>query len=233
MPGLFENMGIGGGLLGMLTGQGAGPGGLAGAFSPAIQQQAIGQQQLQATYQALGPLIQQAYPDLPPEHQQALARAAALDPEIRKQITPNLNVRPELQETGTDPLTGQKMFAEKQFQGGHYSLHQIPTQQPGQGAGAPGAGPGDAGSSMETFKNASQNGVAGEALYDYMPKGARETVKSMIEGRTQLSPMALRNPQMLPFLQAANIIDPTFDMANPGARSAALKDWKAGKGAES
>jgi hypothetical protein len=232
MPGLFENMGIGGGILGLLTGQGAGPGGLAGAFSPALRQEAIQQQQLQATYQALGPLIQQAYPNLPAEHQNALARAATLDPEIRKQITPNLNQRPELVETGNDPLTGQKTFAEKNFQGGHYSLQQLPTQQAGQATGVPGAGPGDAGLSMETFKNAVNSGVKGDDLYQHMPTGAREFVRSLVENRAQVSPMMLRNPQMLPYFQAANIIDPTFDAANYPARQAGMKYWKGGPGSE-
>ncbi len=60
MPGLFDNIGSNGGLLGMLTGQGSGPGGLAGSMNPAfaesrLQQQEFGWkvQQFQQHYQAL------------------------------------------------------------------------------------------------------------------------------------------------------------------------------------
>jgi hypothetical protein len=195
----------------------------------AIKQQ---QQQQQNTYQALVPLIQQAYPSLPQQHQDALARAATLDPEIRKQITPNFNVRPELLETGTDPLTGQKTYSEKNFQSGHYSLAPVGQTQQGGQAGVPGAGPGDAGLSMQTFKDAVNNGVKGEDLYQHMPTGARDFVRSLVENRAQVSPMMLRNPQMLPYFQAANIIDPTFDQSTYHARQAAMTSWKSGKDAE-
>jgi hypothetical protein len=55
MPGLFGDSGIGthGGLLGLLTGQGAGPGGLAGSVSPDIYDRAVQQQIMQQTYQGL------------------------------------------------------------------------------------------------------------------------------------------------------------------------------------
>ncbi len=251
MPGLFDSPQQGGGLLGAGGNIGAGLNSFAhsDALLPAIANMisgfATGQradpqgmflQQQQATYDALIKSIGDA---LPPDKAHAIATAAALNPkEFGQFAQPYLDTAPKMVETGTDPLTGQKTYAQQRFQGGNITMSPIGNAGPSgvfpAGPGAAGA-PGTAGApgSMEAFKHATETGVTGEALYDYLPTGAKEFVKSLVEGRTNLSPMSLRNPAMLPFLQAAQVIDPQLDMNNPQARAAAIKDWRAGKGAES
>ena len=65
--------------------------------------QGMVQQQMRATYQSL---VQAGVP-------QSTAMAAALNPEVLKTIAPKyFDTKPLLQETGTDPLTGQKSFSQ-------------------------------------------------------------------------------------------------------------------------
>ncbi len=247
MPGLFDSPQQGGGLLGAGGNIGAGLNSFAhsDALLPAIANmisgfatgqradpQGMALQQMQSTYDAL--LKAGA-----PEH---IARAASQNPkEFGQYAAPYLDTAPKLLETGTDPLTGQKTYAQQRFQGGNISMSPLGNAGPSGvfptvgSMSAPSGAPGTAGApgSMEGFKKATESGVTGEALYDYLPTGAKEFVKSLVEGRTNLSPMSLRNPAMLPFMQAAQVIDPQLDMNNPQARAAAIKDWRAGKGAES
>jgi hypothetical protein len=65
--------------------------------------QGMQQQQMRATYQSL---VQAGVP-------KSTAMAAALNPEVLKTIAPKyFDTKPLLQETGTDPLTGQKSFSQ-------------------------------------------------------------------------------------------------------------------------
>lgn len=200
MPGLFDNnsFGSGGGLLGLLTGQGAGPGGLAGAFSPGLRQEAIQQQQLQATHQAL---IQAGVPA-------PVAAAAALNPELLKQIAPAyLDTAPKLQETGTDPFTGQKSFAT--FRNGQNpSITAAPIQAPGGGRAAP------LSTTDQMFNNIEQQKAQGappEKLLENVPNSLRNAVDAMIKGKSIPGNFSMRGQARDMAVRLAHAIDPTFD----------------------
>lgn len=125
--------------------------------------------------------------------------------------------RAQLQETGTDPFTGQKTFAT--FNPVTSQLAPIAMQ------GASSAAP----QSLGAFSEAVRSGVSGDALYQHLPAEMRNTVKSMIEGRSQLpSAAAMRNPQIMALISAANAIDPTFDATEWGKRSALVKNYLSG-----
>jgi hypothetical protein len=180
------------------------------------QQQALDTQQqaLNSSYQALKA---SGVPD-------ATARAAALNPEILKTIAPAyFDTAPKLQETGTDPLTGQKSFAT-------YKPNNpgVLTPVNGQQSGGGTAGPG-----LAEFSKAIQNGVTGEALYDYVPPQMRNVVRGMVEGRQQPpTGAAMRSPQTMALIDMAHSIDPTFDSGTWGARFASQKDFSSGKSSE-
>jgi hypothetical protein len=171
--------------------------------------QGMALQQQQATYQSL---IGSGVP-------KNLALAAALNPEVLKTIAPAyFDTKPQLQETGADPLTGKKSFS---------------IYRPNQGTLTPVGGNGTAtaqtGGSFETLNNAIQSGVKGEDLYQYLPAGMANTVKAMIEGRQQMpSTVAMRSPAILALIDAAHTIDPTFDATTWGARVAGRKDFEGG-----
>lgn len=122
-----------------------------------------------------------------------------------------------LQKTGTDPMTGQDTFA--------WVNPQNQTIKPTAiGDGTQAQGP-----SLGAFSDAVKAGVQGQALYEYLPPSMKSTVKSMIEGR--MSPptgAALRSPQTMALINAANSIDPNFDAANWGVRSSLAKNYLAG-----
>ncbi len=211
MPGLFDNVGTHGGLLGLLTGRSDTS--LAASLDPQRYQEEQQQKQQAATFQSLLPLLQ---------GNTDLARAAALNPQILQQIAPELNQAPKLQEIGTDPLTGQKNFGI--YRGGpNPSL----TAQPI--ANGAGSGTLTTAQGMQAFREAAAKGVQGEDLYQYLPEGARQSVRSIVENRTNLSPFALGKPEMRPYVDAANIIDPSLSMLEPAARAKALADAKTGQ----
>lgn len=164
------------------------------------------QQQLSATYQSL---ISSGVP-------RNLAYAAALNPKILETIAPAyFDGAPKLQETGTDPMTGQKSFGV--WEPGERKLTPI-----GQGNGPTqgGASTGGQDTSLNSFQTALKNGVTGEALYQYLPPGMAQTVKGMIEGRVQPpSTIAMRSPTNLALINAANAIDPNFDATSWKSRS--------------
>jgi hypothetical protein len=197
MPGLFGDTPQGGGILSGFISN------LANSSNPNWQQQ---QQQLQSTYQALGPLIQQAYPDLPAQHQDALARAATLDPEIRKQITPNLGVAPKFVETGTDPFSGQKNFGIERG-GPHPSITAAPIQ-------APGGGPAQGTTTDQMFNTIEQGKAAGlpmDKLLETVPNSVRGVVKAVIESKSIPSNLPPRGPSRDMVMRLAHAIDPDFD----------------------
>lgn len=212
--------------LGPLLGGGQSSGGLfggiqnklrdmAGTLNPQIGQLNMQKQALNSSYQAL---VNSGVPE-------ATARAAALNPEILKTIAPTyFDTAPKLQETGTDPLTGQKSFSIYRAGGGNPSL----TPVGGGLAGGSASGPG-----LADFSKAIQNGVTGEALYDYVPPQMRNVVKGMVEGRQQPpTGAAMRSPQTMALIDMAHSIDPTFDSGTWGARFASQKDFSSGKSSE-
>ncbi len=177
--------------------------------------QGMALQQQQATYQSL---IGSGVP-------KNLALAAALNPEVLKTIAPAyFDTKPQLQETGQDPLTGQKNFA---------------IYRPNQGTLTPvgsaaASGNNSSGGSMGTLQQAIQAGVKGEDLYQHLPTGMAPVIKAMIEGRQPVpSTQALRSPAVLAMIDAAHAIDPTFDATTWQQRVAGQKDfYGGGKSAE-
>jgi hypothetical protein len=66
-----------------------------------------------------------------------------------------------------------------------------------------------------------------------VPAEDRAIVQALIDGRYPIpSGAALRNPQMVKYLQEAAQVDPTFDAANAGTRVATRKDFTSGKSAQ-
>lgn len=126
--------------------------------------------------------------------------------------------QPKLQKTGTDPLTGQDTFA--------WVNPQTQTMMPatmGQ-SGSPQGGP-----SLGAFSQAVQSGVTGDALYQHLPPQVANTVKSMIDGRAPVpAGAALRSPQGMALMNAANAIDPKFDQTQWAARNALRKNYEGG-----
>ncbi|MBN9601811.1 MAG: hypothetical protein J0G33_02650 [Afipia felis] len=162
------------------------------------------QQQQRATFQSL------VHSGVPP----STAMAAALNPEILKTIAPAyFDTKPQLQETGQDPMTGQKTF-------GVYRPNQG-TLTPLNGGDQPsGGGSTASGGSLANFQRAIQQGVSGADLYQHLPPGMAQTVKSMIEGRMPPpSTVAMRSPATMALINAANAIDPNFDATTWKARS--------------
>jgi hypothetical protein len=195
--------------------------GLLSFIAPRHTQGLLGQQQLQMQQQALNSSYEALRASGVPD---GVARAAALNPEILKTIAPAyFDTAPKLQETGTDPLTGQKSFAT--YKPNNPSV--LTPVNGGQQAGTPGS-PG-----LADFSKAIQNGVTGEALYDYVPPQMRNDVRGMVEGRQQPpTGAAMRSPQTMALIDMAHSIDPTFDSGTWGARFASQKDFSSGKSSE-
>lgn len=204
----FQQGGKGGGLIGALTG------GLNGAITGQRNDpQYLAQQTQKATFQSL---VDSGMP-------KNIAMAATLNPEILKQIAPQYFAKPQLQETGTDPLTGKKTFAQYDPTAG--TLTPIGGNQATQSQG---------GGSMDTLQKAVQAGVTGEELYKHLPSGMAGSIKAMIEGRQPMpSTQAMRSPAILAMIDAAHTIDPTFDATSWQQRVAGQKDfYGGGKSAE-
>lgn len=166
------------------------------ALNPtAYYQQQLQQQQLQATYNALRHLT----PD------DNLARAAALNPEILKQIAPELNTAPQLKETGTDPLTGQRNFGI--YRGGQSpSMSALSVQAQG---GQP-----QTTSTDQLFNTIEQGRTAGqpmEQLLQNVPNSIRSVVDALIKGKSIPSNLPPRGPSRDMVMRLAHAVDPTFD----------------------
>lgn len=210
--------GVGDRLLAGLSGfqQGGKSGGLIGALTNGISGLATGQrsdpqylqQQTQrATFQSL---VDSGMP-------KNIAMAATLNPDILKQIAPQYFAKPQLQETGTDPLSGRKTF------GIWDPVEQTLKPVGGQAAAT------DNGGSLDSLQKAIQAGVTGEDLYQHLPSGMAGTVKAMIEGRQPMpSTQALQSPAILALIDAAHTIDPSFDATTWQQRVAGQKDFYGG-----
>ena len=155
-----------------------------------------------------------------PASAHVIATAAAQNPEILKTIGPALfETQPKLQETGTDPLTGQKTFGVWQPQAQTLSPVKVAEASGTASAAVPG------GNSLQTFSDAMKSGVSGEDLYQHMPSSMAPTVKAMIEGRmSPPSTIAMKSPVTMALINAANAVDPTFDATTWAARSNMAKD---------
>ncbi len=170
--------------------------------------QGMQQQQARATYQAL------VASGVPQSH----AMAAALNPDILKTIAPAyFDTKPELKETATDPLTGEKKFSV--YDSARRTL--TPVGQPN--AANPSGG------GLGALNQAIQAGVRGEELYKHLPPALAPTVKAMIEGRQPIpSTQGMRSPAILAMIDAAHAIDPTFDATSWQQRVAGQKDFAGG-----
>lgn len=172
--------------------------------------QGIAQQNLIATYNALSQRL--------PE---PIARAATLNPDILKTIAPELV--PKLQETGTDPLTGQKNFGI--YQPFTKTLTEAPIQ--------PAAG-GDATQQTGTHKLLN-SGLQGEDFLKSVEstpqfgKGVVNTIKLMTEGKIPPpTSFAMAKPYWQSMIQLAQQYDPTFDATQWAARVKTRSDFAAG-----
>lgn len=118
---------------------------------------------------------------------EAVARSAALNPEVLKAIAPMIYQKPELKEGGTDPLTGDKSWVIW-----NPNTHQFMAAPPG----APGASPGGAVTALpgsptnskamfEAIANhrAQNPDATPEELSKYIPNGYRNDVMSLITGK--------------------------------------------------
>lgn len=178
-------------------------GSLGGAISGNYNDSAsMAQQQQRATYQSL---VGAGVP-------RNLAMAAALNPKVLETIAPAyFDTKPQLQETGQDPVTGQKTFSV--YRPNQGTLTPVNGGSPQSPNSAPGG-------SLGNFQKAIQDGVTGQDLYQYLPGGMAQTVKSMIEGRMPPpSTVAMRSPATMALINAANAIDPNFDATTWKARN--------------
>lgn len=205
MPGLFDNIGGGGG--GLFSNF---FGGLGASLNPeayAVHQQ---RQQQQATYQALLPLVGGNHD---------LAAAATLQPEILKQIAPELNQTPkvELKQNGFGDW---EAFSTR---GGlNPSVQSLPIgaaggQTPGVGAG--GAVPAQPGSMREIIGRLGEMRNAGastDEMLALLPKEYQGYVQGMLEGRALPSSLGFKAP----IRQNVNVIAQAMglDEANVQAR---------------
>jgi hypothetical protein len=165
MPGLFDNVGTHGGLLGMLTGRSNGS--LAGAVDPERYQLEQQQQQQQATFNAILPLV---------GNDRNLAAAAALQPEILKQIAPQLNNTPQIVQGPPDPFGSVQWFAKRG--GANPSVTQMPVQQQGGEAGGMPANNGF----MASGINQVNSGLQGQAYLEQFRPEVQAAVKAYMAG---------------------------------------------------
>lgn len=201
MPGLFDQSSAGGGLFGGLSN-------FMNNMNPTtpIAQGIMGQRAMQATYQALqGSGV--------PE---PVARAATLNPEILKQIAPAyFDTQPKLQDTGTDPLSGQHSFvwARPNMAGQPGGItpaitNGAPVQggQPGQQQAAPATLTGIL-SSIEQGKN---SGEARDQLLQRVPLQYRSAAQAMLNGESLPTNFSMRGQVRDTALNIAHAIDDTF-----------------------
>lgn len=202
--GFLDNLFNGGGLLGNRAQQ---PGvaalsplqQIAGILNPQVGQFLQGQAGLNASYNAL----QQSGVPSP------IAQAAALNPEIMKTIAPAyFDTQPKLQETGTDPLTGQKSFAI--YRPNKASLTQAPVASP-QGQTQAAGVPATMQQVFGSIEKGQQSGAPQEQLLQNVPASMRNAVQAMIEGKAIPSNFSFRGASRDLAVRLAHMIDPTFD----------------------
>ncbi len=163
MPGLFDNIGTHGGLLGMLTGRS--DQGLASSLDTERYAQEQQQKQQQAIFQSLLPLV---------GGNVDLARAAALDPEIRKQIAPQLNTTPKIEKGSPDPFGVTPFYS---LRGGpNPSVTQLPVGQQSGGSGELNSG------FMASGINQVNPGLQGQDYLNQFRPEVQAAVKSYMAG---------------------------------------------------
>lgn len=133
---------------------------------------------------------------------QGVAQAAALNPEVLKTIAPQLYTKPELVETGTDPLTGRKSFAWK-----------IPNQmslQPAQpvAGGIAGGQAADFGARVAVLRDA---GATQARLIREVPADYRSYVEALLQGKAIPANLGRPGPARAAVIAYAHDIDPNFD----------------------
>jgi hypothetical protein len=152
----------------------------------------------------------------------AVAKAAALNPDVMKTIAPQLYSKPTLVETGTDPLTGQKSYAWVQPD----QMRTTPAINQGAPIGAQGTAPtGTASGSFQQIADAIRSGATGEQLLEQLPKGFADQVKGINEGRIPYpSGFVMKTPFGQILTQAVAQYEPGVDATQYGARSTMRKD---------
>ncbi len=111
--------------------------------------------------------------------------------------------RSTLQETGSDPFTGQKTFA--------WINPANQTMTPATMGGMP-SGTGNAPGGMGQFSEAIRAGVSGQQLMALAPPQIKNRLQAMLEGReAPPTQAAMRNPAVMALMDAAHAIDPNFD----------------------
>lgn len=157
---------------------------------------------LQTTYLALRQaLIAQGKT---PQEAHGIALAGATNPELLKLIAPGIiEGAPKLQETGTDPLTGQKTFAS--YNAAKQTLTPFNTT-----AGVAGATP----SSQQLFDQIEQGRAAGQTpqqLIQTLPNNLRDGVDAMVSGRALPASLSMRGAARDLTVRLAHAVDPSFD----------------------
>jgi hypothetical protein len=152
-------------------------------------------QQQRATYQSL---VASGVP-------QSTAMAAALNPEVLKTIAPAyFDTKPQLQETGADPLTGQKSF-------GIYRPNQGTLTPVNGGNGKGGSQPNATQSIFDSIAAGQQTGQSQEQLLENIPNGMRQAVSAMLRGSAIPSNFSQRGASRDMAVRFAHAIDPQFD----------------------
>ena len=144
-----------------------------------------------------------------------LAAAAALNPEILKTIAPAyFDTAPKLQETGTDPLTGQKSFS---------------IYRPAQGSLTPvGAGQGQSGTMQQItdkIDELKQSGATKEQMLAALPNTIRDGVDAMISGKAIPQSYSIRGAARDIVMRLSHQIDPSFDENTIPQRQAFVKSF--------
>lgn len=212
MPGLFDNFGTNGGLLGLLGGNGAGPGGLAGALNPELRQEGIARQNQLLSYHALK---QAGVPE-------GLAAAGAVNPQqYAPYIAPYFDAAPKVQNF-PNPLTGDQNFYTVTG-GAHPSVTAMPVG--GQGGTQAGASP-TASNLFSQIEAAKANGAPREDLLKLIPVGSglRDAVGSMLEGGLVPTSFSMRGQARDLALKLGAAIDPNFNEMELMARKKLYTD---------
>lgn len=177
------------------------------------------QQNVLATYKAL------VSAGVPP----GVAQAAAVNPKVLETIAPQLYSKPTLQETGADPLSGQKSFSWVQPD----KMQTTPAIANGMPVG-PNAAPGGQNmppSMQQLFDQIGQmrsQGATQEQILQVVPNSIRSGVAAMLNGQSIPSNLSARGAARDLTLRIAHEVDPSFDESLIPARVALQKSYQGG-----
>lgn len=132
----------------------------------------------------------------------AIAKAAALNPEVLKAVAGSLYARPALTDFGTDPLTGQKNMQWTN----PLDKSVTPAVPGGQGGAAT-----TSSQLFDQIATARQQGASQQDLLKMLPNSLQEGVSAMIDGRAVPANLSMRGAARDLTLRLAQEVDPTFD----------------------